>query len=236
MFLIIAWSTLILVIAVFTILVAKTFVMVPESATSSILFIFLAVLFGLGVYRMNYPLGIITIVGVAILFGCVGLGLLFPLKLKLMIWIIILMVYVFIASVTPVWLLLQPRDYLNSFLLYTLIFAAILGIVFTNPTIHLSAFTTFQTSQGALFPLLFVTVACGAVSGFHSLVASGTTAKQLDKETDAWFIGYGGMLIEGMLAVIALIVAASLTSERFREYLGSSGGGPIALFSECIGS
>ena len=112
------------------------------------------------------------------------------------------MVYIFFASVTPVWVLLQPRDYLNAFLLYATLILAFIGILLYNPSLEASAFTAFKVPDlGTLFPILFVTVACGAISGFHSLVTSGTTAKQLDKETHAKTIGYGGMLIESFLAV-----------------------------------
>jgi len=236
LFLIFAWSALILVIAVFTILVARTFVMVPESATSSVFFLILAVVFGMAIYRFQVPLGIASIIGVILLLGGVGLGILIPLKLSLTVWIILLMVYITIASVTPVWILLQPRDYLNSFLLYILVFGAGLGIIVSNPEIHLKAFGGFSTNIGYLFPLLFVTVACGAVSGFHALVGSGTTSKQINKETDARVVGYGGMLMEGLLAVVALIAAAAITSGKYQEFIGEGGSGPIALFSASIGN
>lgn len=236
LFIIFAWSTLVLVIAVFTILVARTFVMVPASATSSIFFLLLAVLFGMSIYRFKIPLGIASIVGVALLLGGVGLGILIPLNLGLNVWIILLLVYIIIASVTPVWILLQPRDYLNSYLLYILVAAAGLGIILGNPKIHLEAYTSFKTNIGYLFPLLFVTVACGAVSGFHSLVGSGTTSKQLDKESDARIVGYGGMLMEGLLAVVALIAAAAITSDKYQEFIGPGGSGPIALFSTSVGN
>ncbi len=235
LFLVFAWSTLILVIAVFTILVARTFVLVPAAATSSLFFLILAVIFGVAVYRMQIPLGIASIIGIALLLGGVWLGIIFPIKINFIMWIFILLIYITIASVTPVWILLQPRDYLNSFLLYMLIFGAGLGIIVGNPQIHLNAFNGFSTNIGYLFPLLFVTVACGAVSGFHSLVGSGTTSKQLDKETDARVIGYGGMLMEGMLAVVALIAAATITSGTYQEFISTDGGGPIALFSASVG-
>jgi carbon starvation protein len=235
LFIIFAWSTLVLVIAVFAILVARTFVMVPASATSSVFFLFLAVVFGISIYRFKVPLGIASVVGVAFLLGGVGLGIILPLNLSFTVWIVILLGYIIVASVTPVWILLQPRDYLNSFLLYILVGAASLGIIFGNPEIHLEGFTSFKTNIGYLFPLLFVTVACGAVSGFHSLVGSGTTSKQLDKESDARIVGYGGMLMEGLLAVIALIAAAAITSEKYHEFI-PDGGGPIALFSTSVGN
>ena len=116
-----------------------------------------------------------------------------------------------------------------------LIVGAGLGILISNPVIHLAPITSFKTNIGYMFPLLFVTVACGAVSGFHAMVASGTTSKQLDKEPDAKVVVYGGMLIEGMLAVVALIAAAVLSSEMYQGYIGTGGAGPITLFSESVG-
>ena len=235
LFLIFSWSTLILVVAVFTIVVAKTFVSVPASATASILFLMLALLFGAAVYRLHIHIGVATVIGVALLFTCVYLGIQFPIALSMKTWIFILLAYIFVASVTPVWILLQPRDYLNSFLLYALMIGAVLGIFIGNPTVHLVAFGGFHQDLGYLFPILFVTVACGAISGFHSLVASGTTAKQLDKESDARIIGYGGMLTEGLLAVVALTAAAVLMHSKYSAFLSTSGGGPIALFSSSVG-
>ena len=235
LFLIFAWATLILVIAVFTILVARTFSNVPESATASMLFLGLAVFFGVAIYKWNLPIGPASILGVLLLLGCIALGILFPLKLSVTTWTIILLGYIFVASVTPVWVLLQPRDYLNSFLLYMLILGAGIGILVANPEVHLAPLTSFKTSIGFMFPLLFVTVACGAVSGFHSMVASGTTSKQLDKESDAKVVAYGGMLIEAMLAVVSLIAAAVLTTEMYQSYIGPGGGGPITLFAESVG-
>jgi carbon starvation protein len=136
--------------------------------------------------------------------------------------------------VTPVWVLLQPRDYLNSFLLYAVLIAAVLGVFFAAPAIEAPAFFGFQAENlGFLFPVLFVTVACGAVSGFHSLVASGTTAKQLNRESDARLIGYGGMLIESLLAVIALITAVVLLRADYLELLKTAG--PVAVFSSGVG-
>ncbi len=230
LFLIFTWATLILVIAVFTIIVADTFTHIPSSGTSSVLFIFLAILFGLSVYRFKAPLWISSTVGIIFLSLCIYLGYIYPLQLDRNTWIIILLVYIFLASVTPVWILLQPRDYLNSFLLYSLMIAGIIGLFFTMPEVHLSPITNFTVDKvGYLFPALFVTVACGAISGFHSIVGSGTTAKQLDKETDAKIIGYGGMLIEGILAVLSLLSVASLDQQHFLEILNTKGA--VAAFS-----
>lgn len=230
LFLLFAWATLILVIAVFMLIVASTFASIPSSGTSSLLFILLAVAFGLTVYRFKAPLWISSIIGVALLFLCIYLGNVFPLQLSSEIWIYILIGYIFVASVTPVWILLQPRDYLNSFFLYALMLGGIIGLFFTMPEVHLAPVTNFSVDKiGYLFPALFVTVACGAISGFHSIVGSGTTSKQLDKEADARVVGYGSMLIEGILAVLALLSVASLDQQHFLELLETKGA--VAAFS-----
>lgn len=233
LFNIFAWLTLLLVIAAFTIIVAKTFVAVPAAGSSSIMFIILAIIFGFAVYRNNVPLVIGTIIGVTLLFVCVYLGLKYPLQLSLNTWIFILLGYIFVASVTPVWILLQPRDYLNSFLLYAMLAGSVIGLFFANPSFELAPFTGFKASIGYMFPVLFVTVACGAISGFHSLVASGTTSKQLDNEKDARLIGYGGMLIECLLATIALVTASILLKDNLAALLKA--GGPVAVFSSGVG-
>ena len=197
------------------------------------MFIILAVVFGYLVYRRGVSIGIGTVVGVALLFFCIYLGQVFLLSLSLNTWIMILMVYIFIASVAPVWILLQPRDYLNSFLLYAMIAGAVIGVVIYQPSIQLPAVTSFNVNGQWLFPMLFVTVACGAISGFHSLVGSGTTSKQLDNEKDSLIIGYGGMLIEGVLAVIALVTAAYVSHGELGELLK---GGPVNVFSHGVGT
>jgi carbon starvation protein len=224
LFLLFAWATLILVIAVFMLIVANTFASIPSSGTSSLLFILLAVAFGLTVYKYKFSLWLSSIIGVALLFLAIYVGNLFPLQLSSQIWIYILIGYIFIASVTPVWILLQPRDYLNSYFLYSLMIGGIVGLFFTFPEIHLAPVTNFSIDKiGYLFPALFVTVACGAISGFHSIVGSGTTSKQLDKESDARVVGYGSMLIEGVLAVLALLSVASLDQQHFLELLETKG-------------
>ncbi|AFM20988.1 carbon starvation protein, predicted membrane protein [Acetomicrobium mobile DSM 13181] len=229
LFLLFSWLTLVLIIAAFANIVADTFVSTPQAATSSLLFIPLAMAFGFAIYRRNAPLLISTIVGVAILALCIWLGVLFPLALSKTAWLIILSIYIIAASILPVWILLQPRDYLNSFLLYAMIIGGFLGVILYHPTISMPAVTAFKhPTQGYLFPMLFITIACGAISGFHSLVASGTTAKQLDREGDAKIIGYGGMLIEGALAILATITAVYLTADGYAELLK---GGPVNVFS-----
>lgn len=230
LFLLFSWATLILVIAVFTIIVSDTFTHIPSTATSSMLFIFLAIAFGLAIYKFKFNLLSGTIVGIMLLSLSIVAGNYFPIQLNKLTWQLILFGYIFAASVTPVWILLQPRDYLNSFFLYALMLGGLTGIFFASPSINIPAFSSFSLDKvGYLFPALFVTVACGAISGFHSLVGSGTTAKQLDKETDARFVGYGGMLIEGLLAMLSLIAVASMINKEFIDILVNKG--PVAAFS-----
>lgn len=230
LFLIFAWATLILVIAVFTIIISDTFNHIASAATSSMLFMILAVLFGIAIYRFKVSLWLATTIGVILLFLSIPAGNLFPIQLDTSTWNIILFVYIFIASTVPVWILLQPRDYLNSFFLYALMLGGLVGIIFAAPTINIPAFNSFSLDKvGYLFPALFVTVACGAISGFHSIVGSGTTAKQLNKETDGRIVGYGGMLIEGMLAVLSLVAVASMVNEEFVNILTTKG--PVPAFS-----
>lgn len=236
LFLIFAWATLVLILAAFLVIVARTFTAKPEVGTASALFILLALIFGVSIYRWKMNLAASTLVGIVLLFLCIYLGMLFPIQLPVSAWIWILMGYIFVASVAPVWILLQPRDYLNSFLLYILLIGAFLGIVATNPTIKLEIYRGFSQDIGYLFPILFVTVACGAISGFHSLVASGTTAKQVNKETDTKLIGYGAMLIESLLAVIALITVGILTQQEYHGFMSGGGGGPVALFANGVGN
>jgi len=234
LFALFAWLTLLLVVAAFTNIVAKTFSAVPEAATASILFIVVAIIFGMTVYKGGTNLGIGTLVGVALIIVSIWAGTVFPIQLSVQTWMYIVLGYIFVASVTPVWILLQPRDYLNSFILYAMLAGAFVGVLFMRPSIELAPFTTFKVGTAYMFPILFVTVACGAISGFHSLVGSGTTSKQLDSEKDIKVIGYGAMLIEGFLAVLALITAAYVTKGDLTELLGA--GGPVNVFSSGIGT
>ncbi|KJS88664.1 MAG: carbon starvation protein CstA [Peptococcaceae bacterium BICA1-8] len=234
LFAIFAWLTLILVVAAFLNIVANAFVSTPAAGSSSILFIFLAMGFGYAVNRMNMNLTTSSIVGVILLFLCVWLGMLFPLALTQMTWIYLLIIYIFAASVLPVWILLQPRDYLNSFLLYAMMGGAVIGILIFQPTLQLAPYNGFVVNKQFLFPILFITVACGAISGFHSLVGSGTTSKQLESEKDLKLIGYGSMLIEGVLAIVALITAAYIVGPKLTELLGA--GGPINVFADGVGN
>lgn len=240
LFLLFAWATLILVIAVFTLVVARTFVSTPAVATASILFIILAIGFGLFVYRFKANFMLASAVGVLLLGFCLYIGVLFPFPRLFAaagdgdpmqtFWQIVLLLYIFVASVAPVNILLQPRDYLNSFLLYGILLLSVLAVVVAPPAIEAPAFVAWDVQGlGPLFPLLFVTVACGAISGFHSMVASGTTAKQLDKETDAKAVGYGAMVIESLLAVLALVTAVVLTKDQYSALL--AGGSAVTVFA-----
>ena len=254
LFIIFSYLTLILVVAAFASIVANTFKAtydesgvldkVASSANAStamisILFILVAIVFGFLVYRRNAGLGISTVIGVAAIVLCMAIGLNFhPLYLDGTTWMVIVGIYITVASVTPVWILLQPRDYLSSFLLYGMMIVAVVGIVGAHPTIDIPAFTGFVdqatngsgVSLGTLFPALFITIACGAISGFHSLVGSGTTAKQLDNEKDARPIAYGGMLIECALALISLCAVGYI----WKEYVPGGVTTPTAVFATGI--
>lgn len=236
LFLIFSFSTLVLIIAVFADIVAKTFVSDPGAASASIFFIALAVIFGVlnRKYNSKKAFLVLTILGVLTMYGMIYVGSLLPLNLTYTVWVGILLVYAFIASVTPVSLILQPRDYLNSFLLYGLMLFGVVGIFWANPDIQMTTeITYYSPALGYMFPVLFVTIACGAISGFHSLVASGTTAKQLDREGDAKIVGYGGMLIESFLAVISVCAVIVLDRGDYAAQLAALG--PVTLFSQGLG-
>ena len=258
LFLTFSYLTLVLVVAAFASIVASTFqatyvdgvVDVAASGTNasvamiSLLFIIMAILFGFFVYRRGASLSVATIVGVIGIVICLAIGLKWhPIYLSNTAWMWIIGVYILIASVAPVWILLQPRDYLSSFLLYAMMVIAAVGVIGAGLTgadaahMDMPAFTgaydtiaPTETSLGYVFPALFVTIACGAISGFHSLVGSGTTAKQLDHERDAKPIAYGGMLIECALALISL----SAVSFIWNEYASGEIVTPTQVFATGI--
>ena len=239
LFTIFALLVLILVIASFTAVVAGTFVSVAgkgeaalplfttnavsanaSTAMTSLLFIILAFFFGFAVYRRNVKVGPATIIGIVGIVLIVWLGLKVGINMSRTAWVVFIAVYITAASLLPVWMLLQPRDYLSSFLLYGMMLLAFFGICGAHPNVELPAVTGWtdtltktlggKSNIGTLFPALFITVACGACSGFHSLVASGTTTKQISSEKDAKTIGYGAMIIESALAVISLIAIGAV--------------------------
>lgn len=234
LFLIFLWATLVLLIAVYMVIVGKTFVAQPEVGTSSSMFIILAVVFGLTVYRWNAPLWLATLVGIVFLALCMFAGWYYPIALPSGVWSGAIIVYIFVASVAPVWILLQPRDYLNSFLLFALVIITVVGVFVANPEIKMPAFAAWSDPQlGPLFPILFVTVACGAISGYHSVVASGTSAKQLDNERDAKKISFGGMLLESLVAILATIMAVIFLKDDYVSMLKNVG--PVNLFAQGAG-
>ncbi|MBR4743805.1 MAG: carbon starvation protein A [Oscillospiraceae bacterium] len=224
LFIVFAYLTLILVVAAFAAIVAGTFgntnsagEAVAEAAAAtnaqvamvSILFIVIAIIFGFLVYRRNLPMGVSTIIGIVAIVVIMIIGMNWhPISLSYNTWMWIVGIYIAVASIAPVWILLQPRDYLSSFLLYAMLIVAIFAVIAARPS--LSSLPVYKSAESTspVFPVLFTTIACGACSGFHSLVSSGTTSKQLDKEKDARPIAYGGMLLECVLAVLTLCAVA----------------------------
>jgi len=229
LFLLFIWFALIYVLAVFVDLTASTFVKtVPLTggaevrggsvATASILYILLAVILGFVLYRLKVRTSVATLIFVPLVFLTIAVGWWLPIDASVVpgllrddpatTWIVVLIAYCLVASMLPVWFLLQPRDYLSSFLLYACVFGGLAGLIVGGVQfeVRLPAYLGFEhASLGLLFPALFINIACGACSGFHSIVASGTTAKQLSRETDAIPIAYGAMIIEGVLACIAVM-------------------------------
>ena len=243
LFIIFALLVLILVIASFVNVVAGTFFTAAGSfgfvknpngnqstAMISLLFIVLAIIYGVLTNKCGLktlPATIIGIVGIVLI---TVLGLNFGFAMSRTAWIVFIGLYIAIASLVPVWILLQPRDYLSSFLLYAMIALALVGIVSSpitgSATFTIPAFTGWKTGLGTMFPALFITVACGACSGFHSLISTGTSSKQLDNEKNAKAIGYGSMLIESALGIISLIAVGMV----FDKYKNGGFGSPSAAF------
>ena len=223
LFLLFCWLFCILVVAAFADVVAGTFNGFATSdagvvtkvaangavATTSMLFILEAVVLGFFLKYTKFNKWINTAVAIVLLVAAIVLGLNFPMYVSLGTWHIIIFAYILVASVAPVWALLQPRDYLNSYLLIFMIVGAVIGVFVANPSCNLKAFTSFNVDGQYMFPILFVTIACGAVSGFHSLVSSGTASKQIKNEKNMLPVSFGAMLMESMLAIIALIAVAS---------------------------
>ena len=234
LFLLFCWLFSILVVAAFVDIVAGTFngfrtaaggavTPVPANgsvATTSMIFIAEAVALGLLLRLGKLPKWGNTAAALLMLVAAIALGLCFPMYIGLNDWHILVFIYVFIASVAPIWALLQPRDYLNSYLLIAMIVAAVIGVFAARPQVNLPAFSGFTVNGQTLFPFLFVTIACGAVSGFHSLVSSGTASKQIKNEKSMLPVSFGAMLMESMLAVIALIAVASFASPEQTAALG----------------
>ena len=260
-FIVFAYLTLLLVVAAFSSIVASTFgsttsagaavegaalLAHQQTAMISILFIVLAIVFGFMVYRKKMPIGPASVIGVLGIVAIVAIGMNWcPVSISYNAWMWILALYILIASVTPVWILLQPRDYLSSFLLYFMIAVAVIAVIGASlagqGNLEIPAFSGWEISgsnglfaSGSLFPALFVTIACGAISGFHSLVSSGTTSKQIDNEANARPVAYGSMLIECVVAVISLCAVGFVwkTVNVDKEALAATGlTSPTAVFA-----
>jgi carbon starvation protein len=241
---------LILVLTVFAVLTAGTFVQAPEIVVPSWGILPVAALVGFALYRGRgggVRLVSVTAFGLLAIVGLLALGHAFPPPVPEVaglspqtFWILVLLVYCFVASVLPVQYLLRPRDYLSSYVLFTTIGIGLLGILISGPGFKAAPFHGFLPEgwalAGPLWPMMFVTIACGAISGFHSVVSSGTTCKQLDNEAHACRIGYGAMIMESTVATLVVIaVGAGLTAARHAELLRAPGGA-IAAFGEGYGS
>jgi len=229
------WLALILVIAVFAYLCADTLVKTPQIIAPSLGLIPLAMLVGYLTYNLRINLFLTSSLGLMLLVLLIFQGEWFSLfmpSFPIYFWIAVLFIYSFFAAVLPVNILLQPRDYLCSFLLFFGIGLGLLGIIFSRAHLSAPAYIKWSTQEGMLWPAMFITVACGALSGFHSLIASGTTSKQLPNERHAKKIGYGAMLVEAILSVIALISVSSILTKNVSGAQLLKSSGPINLFSQ----
>lgn len=228
------WLALVLVIAVFADLCARTFVTESKIVLPSLGLIPVAIITGYLVYVRKANLALSTAVGLLLLVLLLALGNFLPIKMPgnaVLIWTAILLAYCYIASVTPVNILLQPRDYLCSFLLFFGAGMGLLGILVTRPAITQPAFISWRASEGSLWPMMFVTIACGAISGFHAVIASGTTSKQLANERHARRIGYGAMVVEGIVALIAILaISSGIAKSNTDICVMLKEQGPICLF------
>lgn len=216
LFQVFVWLALVLVIAVFMNVAVKSFMVNPQIIIPAFGLIPIAVFFGVSVYRLKLPLWLGTLIALALLVGSIYWGYRMPVVLPWdahtseLVWFVILGLYSFTASVMPVWILLQPRDYIANWVLICGMALAFVGLMITNYPITAPAWTGFMGQQNQpMYPMLFILIACGAVSGFHSLVASGTTSKQLDNERNAKIIGFGSMIAEGGVALVALLAVTA---------------------------
>ena len=197
----------------------------------SLFFILFAAVFGLVQKKMKFTGWKEVVLGLVFTVLAFVCGMNLPVILGKEMWIYIAFIYIFLAAVLPMWFLMQPRDYMSTFMFVGMIAGAVLGLIFAHPSMNLPAFTGFQNENlGTLFPILFVTVACGAVSGFHSLVSSGTSSKTISNEKDMLKVGYGAMVLESLLAVIALCVAGAAASADGTAAVGT----PFQIFSSGV--
>ena len=240
MFLMFCWLFSLLVIAAFSDIMASTFngfakdgsQMIPNAAAASIsvIYIFVSMIFGLLVRKFKITGTTELVLGIICMVAMIAAGIANPMFASRTTWLYMTYGYCFIASILPMWLLIQPRDYLSVFLLLGMILAGVVGIIVGNPTLNMPAFVGFNVGNKPLFPILFITIACGAVSGFHSLVSSGTSSKTVSNEKDMLTIGYGSMLIESTLGVVSLVIACSVAVNGALPKAT-----PFAIFGSAIG-
>lgn len=241
LFMLFCWLFTLLVIAAFTDMVAGTFVGTGledagvayangSAASISMLFILVAVIFGLIQKKVGtMKEWVRAVVAIALLVVMFAVGMHLPIYATKSAWIYIVMAYLFLASVMPMWLLMQPRDYMTTFMLLGMIAGAVLGVLVAHPSMQLNAFNGFNVGGNYLFPTLFVTIACGAVSGFHSLVSSGTSSKTISNEKDMPMVGYGAMVVESLLGIISLVVVGAVAVNGTKP-----DGTPFAIFSSGV--
>ena len=240
MFLLFSWLFTLLVTAAFADIVASTFngfkadggLATPNAAAASISMLYIVVAIAFGYFLKKCPLaeGPKLAVAIMLMIAMLWAGIEYPLYYDKTTWLYVVFAYMFMAAVMPMWLLMEPRDYLSVFLLLGMIASGVIGVIFTNPSIELPAFNGFVVNGQPLFPILFITIACGAVSGFHSLVSSGTSSKTVSNEKDMLFIGYGSMLIESILAVVSLIVVGAAATGGVMPK-----GTPFQIFAGAVG-
>ena len=241
LFMLFCWLFTLLVIAAFTDMVAGTFMSTgagteafsaatknanASAASISMLFIVVAIIFGIIQKHVKMNEGVRAVVAVALLVGMFALGMVLPMTASKTAWIYIVMAYLFLASVMPMWLLMQPRDYMTTFMLLGMIIGAVVGVFVAHPSMELNAFNGFNVNGSYIFPTLFVTIACGAVSGFHSLVSSGTSSKTISNEKDMPMVGYGAMIVESLLGIVALVVVGAVAVNGTKP-----DGTPFSIFS-----
>lgn len=240
LFMLFCWLFTLLVMAAFTDMVAGTFVgkgvegmtkatgyANSAAASISMLFIVVAIIFGLIQKKVGkMKEWVRAVVAIALLVVMFIIGMKLPMYATKSTWIYIVMAYLFLASVMPMWLLMEPRDYMTTFMLLGMIIGAVVGVIAEHPTMKLNAFSGFNVDGSYLFPTLFVTIACGAVSGFHSLVSSGTSSKTISSEKDMPMVGYGAMVVESLLGVIALVVVGAVAVNGTKPE-----GTPFSIFS-----
>ena len=233
LFFLFCWIFTLIVIAAFADMVAGTFngisadgaKLAPNAsaASISILYVFVAMAFGLFLKKVKLEGLPKVILGIALIIAMLALGIMFPVYATKTTWIYVVFVYILFASVTPMWLLKTPRDYLTTFLFIGMIVAAVIGVFVSNPTITTPAFAGFKSASGSyIFPTLFVTIACGAVSGFHSLVSSETSSKLVENEKDMLQVGYGSMLLESLLAILVIVIVGALPNLKASGVLDST--------------